>query len=403
MTWQRRQLFRMLAVLLLIGVALFYFITSGINYGLDLQGGAHIVLEAQDMETRAVDDQAMNQLITIIERRVDQLGLTEPIIQREGSRRIIVELPGAERPTEAIEIIGTTAMLRFLNEEGQLVMTGEYLTDAQATYDTRFQRPVISFKLNREGSRIFANVTRENIGREIAIYLDDDLLTSPVVQDEIRGEGQITGYKTLEEAQTHALLLRAGALPVPVSVIENRTVGPTLGQISIDRSINAGLIGLALVILFMMFLYRGPGLIAAIALLFYSIIVMGILSALRATLTLPGIAGLILSIGMAVDANIIIFERLKEELRSGKTMRASIESGFRRAFLTIVDANVTTLIAAIVLAYFGTGPIRGFAVTLSIGIVASMFSAIFITRTIIDNLSRTKLVNSFKSTVLRRA
>ncbi len=417
MTWQRRQIYKLLVIVVILGAAVFYFQTSGINYGLDLQGGVHILLEAQDTEERQVDHSIMQQALTIIERRVDQLGLTEPLIQQEGERRIIVELPGEEDPERAIDLIGQTAMLRFIGESehqevvidddqvvpGELVITGEHLTDVQATRDSRTRNAVINFELDREGSRIFARYTANNIGNRIAIYLDDELLTNPTVQSEIRGQGQITGYESLQEAQNHALLLRAGSLPVPLERLESRAVGPTLGQLSIDRSIIAGLIGLALVIVFMVFLYKGPGLLAAVALLCYSIFVLGVLSALQATLTLPGIAGLILSIGMAVDANIIIFERLKEELRSGKSMRASIENGFKRAMLTIVDANVTTLIAAIILAYFGTGPIRGFAVTLSIGILASMFSAIVITRTIMELASKTVLITSFKGSVQREA
>ena len=356
-----------------------------LNLGLDLQGGSHVVLEVQQPEDGVLDRDAVTRVVEIIRRRVDGLGVAEPVIQREGHNRIIVELPGIENPEEAIEAIGRTAMLEFSTEDGTVVMTGGHLTDARASYHPTFGVPIINFELNAEGRRIFARVTAENVGRRIAISLDDEILTNPVVDEPIPGgSGYIRGFESLEAAQRIAVLLRAGALPVPVEIVENRTVGPTLGRDLIESSIKAGIIGLILVGLYMILYYRAAGLVADLALLIYGLIVLGIMAGLQATLTLPGVAGFILSIGMAVDANVIIFERIKEELQVGKTLRTAISSGFKRAFGTILDSNITTLIAAAVLAYFGTGMIRGFAIILSIGILTSMFTAIVVTKTLLE-------------------
>ncbi|ADL12250.1 protein translocase subunit SecD [Acetohalobium arabaticum] len=389
MTRKNKKLLKIVGIMAAVIIAAYFLlpINEAINLGLDLQGGTHVVLEAEPTEQSKVTNDSMQRVISVINRRVNQMGLTEPVIQREGDRRIIVELPGVENPNQAIETIGKTAQLKFKDPNGEVVMTGGHLVDAQATYGTQFNQPVIQFELDSVGKDKFAQLTKKHVGERIAIHLDEELLTNPQVQDPIPGgEGIITGYETLEEAQEDALLLRAGALPMPVKVIQNRTIGPTLGARSIDQSITAGLIGLALVALLMIILYRLSGAVATVALGIYGVIVMGTLAGLNATLTLPGIAGLILSIGMAVDANIIIFERVKQELGAGKTKRAAIKSGFERAYKTIFDANVTTLITAGILAYFGTGTIRGFAVTLSIGILASMFTAIVVTRTLVDLL-----------------
>ncbi|MBM7623216.1 protein translocase subunit SecD [Sporohalobacter salinus] len=395
MTRKNKKLIKILGILAVVIIAAYFLfpINETINLGLDLQGGTHVVLEAQPTKQNKVTNDSMKRVVSVINRRVNQMGLTEPVIQRQGDRRIIVELPGIENPNQAIKTIGKTAQLKFKDPGGKVVMTGGHLVDAQATYGTKFNQPVIKFKLDDIGGNKFAKLTKKHVGERIAIYLDKELLTNPRVKNPIPGgEGVITGYQTLEEAQHDALLLRAGALPMPVEVIENRTIGPTLGDRSIDQSITAGLIGLALVALLMMILYRLSGVIATVALGVYGVIVMGTLAGLNATLTLPGIAGLILSIGMAVDANIIIFERVKEEVAQGKTIRAAVKSGFERAYKTILDANVTTLITAGILAYFGTGTIRGFAVTLSIGILASMFTAIVVTRTLVDLLMDANLL-----------
>lgn len=401
MDWRRRRVFKIIIILFIIGFAYFLFDHYGIQQGLDLRGGAHIVLEAQDKDDRQVSPEVMVGIKNIMERRINALGLAEANIQLQGSRRIIIELPAVDNPNEAIKVIGQTAMLEFRNDNGEVVLTGEYLQEVQATYD-QFGQPIVTFKLDDVGGKLFEKITKENIGRKIAIYLDDQMLIDPTVENQImRNSGvMITGYESLEAAQQQVILLREGALPVPVTVAEIRNVGPTLGQISIEKSLNAGFMGLIIVALFMIFLYRYPGFIATQALVIYGLIVLGILAGLQATLTLPGIAGLILSIGMAVDANIIIFERIKEELRAGKTVRAAIDAGFKRAITTILDSNVTTLITALILAYFTSGTVRGFAITLAIGILTSMFSALIVTRSLMD--IQMKLINSPRAFGVRR-
>lgn len=399
MDWRSKRVLKIITILVIIGAAYFLYDYYGIRMGLDLRGGAHIVLEAQDTDKRQVDPEAMQGVMNIMERRVNGLGLSEANIQREGARRIIIELPAVDNPNQAIKTIGQTAMLEFRNEAGQNVMTGEYLVKAEPGYD-QYGRVVINFELNDEGTKLFEKITRQNVGKKIAIYLDDKLLTNPVVQEPITRKGQISGYANIEAAQQQAVLLREGALPVPVEVAETRTVGPTLGEISLKKSMKAALVGLCLVALFMIFYYRYPGFVAVQALVIYALVVLGVLAGLKATLTLPGIAGLILSVGMAVDANIIIFERIKEELRSGKTVRAAVDAGFKRAITTILDSNVTTLITALILAYFTSGTVRGFAITLGIGILTSMFSAIVVTRTLME--LQMKLTNSPRAFGVRR-
>lgn len=395
MRYKQKRRFKIGFIFLIIALAVGLYGFYGINLGLDLEGGSHIVLQAQPTEDRDIDNEVMTGILSVIERRVNQIGLSEPVIQREGSDRIIVELPAVDNPSEAISTIGRTAMLTF-RIDGETVMSGENISDARASHD-EYGRPVVTFSLNREGAREFENITRRHMGQQMGVYLDEERLTNPTIQAVIRDSGQITGYNSVQEAQEHAILIREGALPVPVEVIESRTVGPTLGAIAIQQSIRAGLLGLLLVAAYIVFYYKFPGLIAAISLIIYGVIFMGTLSGLQAVLTLPGIAGLILSIGMAVDANIIIFERIKDERKSGKTLRAAIDAGFKRAYMTIVDANVTTLITASILAYFTSGAVRGFAVTLIIGIVVSMFNAFFITKTLIDLSSGTNLLQSARA------
>ena len=387
MTWKQKRILKLasIVVLLLVAVYFLYPLNESINLGLDLQGGTHVVLEAQDTAQAEVNNEAMQRVRSVIKRRVNGLGLTEPVIQLQGERRIIVELPGVENPNEAIKTIGRTAQLKFKNAAGDVLMTGDKVKDAEAGFGSQFNRPIVVMELTTQGKNRFAEITRNNIGKRVGIYLDNELLTNPQVQEEInRSQARITGFEDVQEAQNIALQIRSGALPVPVEVVQNRTVGPILGQRSIDQSVKAGIIGLILIVIFMTLTYRLPGVLAAIALAFYSVIVLGVLSGLNATLTLPGIAGLILSIGMAVDANVIIFERIKYEYQQGKTLKASVESGFQRAFRTILDSNVTTLITVLVLAYFGTGTIKGFAITLGIGIVTSMFTAIIVTRMLLN-------------------
>ena len=351
------------------------------------------MLEAEDTDVAKVNDDAMNRVVTIMEKRVNALGLTEPIIQREGERRVIIELPGVKDPDAAIKTIGKTAMLEFKDEEGNTVLTGTDLKDAQAATNQQNGQNVVNLEFTDEGAKKFADLTTKNVGRTIAILLDGEVLTAPNVREPILvGKAEISGQKTLEEAQNLAVVLRSGALPVKVNIIETRTVGPTLGQDSKDKSEFAFAVGLGAVLLFMIFFYRMSGFIADIALMAYTIMLLGLLYLLDATLTLPGVAGIILSIGMAVDANVLIFEHFKEEYQiQGKTLRLSMESGFKRAFTTIFDSNITTIIAAAVLFFLGTGTIRGFAITLGLGTLLSMFTAITLTHYMLRLMVDSKL------------
>ncbi|WP_372995765.1 protein translocase subunit SecD [Lutispora sp.] len=372
-----------------------------IKLGLDLRGGAEVVLEAQDNPNDPITDEKMERAIATIRERIDSLGVTEPVITRQGTKRIRVGLPEIQDTQRALEVIGKTAQLKFVDEAGNTVITGNDIKDAKAVYgaqsDTGIQEPVVSLELTSEGAKKFALATSNNIGKIIAIYLDENVISAPQVGEPITdGRAQISGRMTMEEAADLAMLIRAGALPVELNTLQVTSVGPELGANSFEQSLSAGKIGILLVFLFMILYYRLPGLIADIALVLYICIMMFALAALKATLTLPGIAGIILSVGMAVDANVIIFERLKEELMIGKSLRAAIDSGFRRAFLTIIDSNITTLIAAVVLFYFGSGPIKGFAVTLSIGILASMFTAIIVTKQLMKCISGIKALSNKK-------
>ena len=320
-----------------------------IRQGLDLQGGTHIVMQAEDTDQNKVTPEAITQVINIMQKRVNEMGLTEPIIQREGSNRIIIELPGEKDPQKAIDTIGKTAVLQFKDEEGNVRLTGEDLKDAKEQLGQNKQ-PLVSLKFSDEGGKKFADLTAANVGRHIGIYLDGEMLTNPVVNEAITGGAAvITGQRTLEEAKDLAILLRSGALPVKMSVLEVRTVGPSLGQDSKDKSIVAFTIGLSLVVLFMLAVYRISGFVADTALLVYVLILLGVLYLLHATLTLPSIAGVILSIGMAVDANVLIFERFKEEIQEGKILRLAVQAGFKRAFVTIFDANMTVIITSAIL------------------------------------------------------
>ena len=356
-------------------------LANSIRQGLDLQGGTHVVLEAEDTPQAEVNEDAMQRVVKIMEKRVNELGLTEPIIQREGDRRVIIELPGIKDPDKAIQTIGKTAMLEFKDEEGNTVLTGTDLKDAQAATNQQTNQHVVNLEFSDEGGEKFADLTTKNVGRTIAILLDGEVLTAPNVREPILGgKAEISGQKTLDEAQQLAVLLRSGALPVKVNIIETRTVGPSLGQDSKDKSEFAFVIGIGAVLIFMLAFYRLSGFIADISLMAYTLLLLLILKSLDATLTLPGVAGIILSIGMAVDANVLIFEHFKEEYRTGKTLRLSMEAGFKRAFTTIFDSNITTIIAAAVLFFFGTGTIRGFAITLGLGVVLSMFTAVTLTQ-----------------------
>ena len=379
-------------------------------------------LSLPETETDNIKKMATDQALETIRNRIDEFGVSEPDIRIQGDNRILLQLPGIKDPERAKDLIGKTAQLTFqivdddadvnsaLNGtppvgdeilyqnkynstsgtstkipfliKKRVLLDGSLLTDARVEFD-QFQQPQIGIEFNRKGARIFDRVTGENIHKRLAIVLDKSVYSAPVIQDRIAGgKARITGSFTLNEAKDLAIALRAGSLPAPVEIIEERTVGPTLGADSVRMGLISMIVGGLLVILFMLIYYKGAGLIADLALIINIILIGGGLAAFQATLTLPGIAGIILTIGMAVDANVIIYERIREEIRSGRTALAAVVAGFERATLTILDANVTTFIAALVLYQFGTGPIKGFAVTLCLGIIASLFTALVLSKTI---------------------
>jgi preprotein translocase subunit SecD len=373
-----------------------------IKLGLDLSGGVYVVLEAVTDATGQELDEKMAQTRAIIAQRVDGLGVSEPNITIENRDRIRVELAGLSNPQEAIDLIGKTAMLQFIEPDGTVILTGQNVRDSVVTYNERNEIGV-SLEFDNIGATAFSEATGRLLNepmeqdRIIRIVLDDEVISSPFVSAHIRdGRSFISGGFTIDSASNLANLIKAGALPVEMREVEISAIGPSLGLESLDRSIFAAMIGLILIFAFMLIFYRLPGLVANVALTLYILIVLGIVIGLNANLTLPGIAGLILSVGMAVDANVVIFERIKEEMQVGKTIRTSVDSGFKRAMSTIVDANVTTLIAGVVLFYFGTGPIRGFAVTLLIGLLTSLFTALVITRLLLKLVVKMDLTRSKK-------
>jgi preprotein translocase subunit SecD len=361
--------------------------------------------------------QTIEQSIQIVERRVNQLGTVEPVIQRQGTDRILVQVPGLQDPTRLKELLGKTAKMEFRMvdtsvspdqaQQGrvppdsellmsastpktpyvvkkQVLVSGGDLTDAQPGFDQRTGEPIVSFRFNTSGARKFAQATTENVGQPFAIILDNEVISAPVIREPITGgQGQISGSFTVQSANDLAILLRAGALPAPLTVIEERTVGPGLGQDSIEKGELAAYVGSILVIVFMLVTYRLFGVFANIAVAINVAMIFGLLSLLNATLTLPGIAGIVLTVGIAVDSNVLIYERIREELRGGRNAISAIDAGFKRALATILDSNITTFIAAAVLFYIGTGPVRGFAVTLGIGIITTVFTAFTLTRLIV--------------------
>src|ERR1700688_1467691 len=368
--------------------------------------------------------QAVEQSIQIVERRVNELGTVEPLIQRQGVDRILVQVPGLQDPTRLKELLGKTAKLDFRMvdltvpadqaQQGrvppdsdllmsstapkipyvikkQVLVSGGDLTDAQPGFDQRNGQPIVSFKFNSSGSRKFAQPTSEQVKERFAIVLDNKVISAPVIQEPITaGSGQISGNFTVQQANDLAILLRAGALPAPLTIIEERTVGPGLGQDSIEKGELAAYVGSIMVIVFMLATYRLFGVFANIAVAINVAMIFGVLSLLNATLTLPGIAGIVLTVGIAVDSNVLIYERIREELRGGRTAISAIDAGFKRALSTILDSNITTFIAAAVLFYIGTGPVRGFAVTLGIGIITTVFTAFLLTRLIVAGWVRWK-------------
>ena len=370
-------------------------------------------------------DKSVAQALETIRNRIDQFGVSEPVIQREGVNHIVVQLPGIKDPKRAIDLIGKTARLEFklvdeavsaatataasIPQEDEILVekktdpttgsvseipyvvkrkamiTGDLLTDAQVRIDSQFNQPYVAIEFNSTGARLFDQVTAANVGKRFAIILDNNIYSAPVIRERISGgSAQISGSFSEKEASDLAIVLRAGSLPAPVKIIQNVTVGPSLGQDSINKGLIAGLVGVALVVIFMAIYYKLSGLVANFGMVLNIIFLMGALAALGATLTLPGIAAIVLLVGMSVDSNVLIFERIREELRLGKTAAAGVDAGYDKAFLTIMDSHVTTLITAAVLFQFGTGPVKGFAVSLSLGIIINLFTSLVATRVVFD-------------------
>ncbi|OGW88289.1 MAG: hypothetical protein A3A73_01490 [Omnitrophica bacterium RIFCSPLOWO2_01_FULL_50_24] len=396
-----------------------------INLGLDLQGGMHLLLHVElDKIPAEFQEGAVDRAVEIIQNRIDQFGVREPMITRQGKTEIVVQLPGLTDQERAREIVSKTAHLEFklvtedeaivkAASEGNVpegyevkelvepnrvsetlvlgsepVLTGDKLTSAVVGFDS-YGQATVNIQFDKEGAKIFDAVTFKNIGKRLAIVLDGKVHQAPIIRDRIpNGQGQISGNFSVEQASDTALVLNAGALPAPITVIQERTVGPTLGQDSIRSGVYASIAGAAFVVLFMVIYYLLPGAIASFAVLLNLVILLGVLARTGASLTLPGIAGIILTIGMAVDANVLVNERIREERKLGKAVRSVISAGYHKAFSAILDSNVTTILSALILLWFGTGPLRGFAVTLSIGLAASLFTSIFVTRIIFDYFTR---------------
>jgi preprotein translocase subunit SecD len=414
-----------------------------------VEADGSLVYKISDKEARRIEDSAAEQALETIRNRIDQFGVAEPTILRQGENEIVVELPGVKDPKRAIDLIGKTAQLEFkivddeapvaaklpqsiapgeeedllkefagkipqddeilfekkINRETgevrkvpillkkQAALTGDLLSNAKVNIDTRYNEPYVSLSFNAAGAKLFEDVTGANVKKRLAIILDNTVYSAPVIQEKISGgNAQITGRFTMDEARDLSIVLRAGALPAPLKMLQNVTIGPSLGRDSIEAGKIAGIIGTIAVVVFMIFYYRLSGLIADFALLLNIILLLGAMASLNATLTLPGIAGIILAIGMAVDSNVLMFERMREELRAGKTPASAVDSGYSKAFWTIFDSHVTTLITAAVLFQFGTGPIKGFAVTLSLGVAINLFTALIGTKTVFDIImSRVKV------------
>jgi len=362
-----------------------------IHEGLDLQGGTHLVYALDTSKIDKGDITAAQQaVINVIDKRVNGLGVSEPVIQSAkigNTSTVIVELPGISDVNQAIDLIGKTAQLKFQEEDssGKWVdtkLTGANLKKAQVEFDKNTSEPQVAIQFDSEGSKLFADLTQKNLQKPLAISLDNQMISAPVVQTAItNGQAVITGKFSIDEAKQLAIQLNAGALPVPIKLVEERNIGATLGSESVKKSLVAGLVGLLLVALFMIIYYKFPGFLAVLALTIYALIVLALFKLIPVTLTLAGIAGFILSVGMAVDANILIFERTKEEIAAGKTLGLAFEEGFKRAWSSIRDSNISSLITAGILYYGTSGLVRGFAVTLAIGILVSMFTAITVSRT----------------------
>ena len=406
-----------------------------------VETGSRLVYRISENEATRIKDSAADQALETIRNRIDQFGVSEPTIHRQGENEIVVQLPGVKDPKRAIDLIGKTAQLEFkivdddarvaaelpqsvaagdeeavlqqfagripedtdilfekkVNSETgavlkipllikkQASLTGELLSDAKVNLDSQYNEPYVSISFSADGAKLFEETTGANVKKRLAIILDNTVYSAPVIQEKISGgNAQITGSFTMEEAKDLSIVLKAGALPAPLKMLQNVTVGPSLGRDSIEAGKKAAVIGMIAVVLFMIFYYQLSGVIADFALLLNMLLLLGAMASLNATLTLPGIAGIILAIGMAVDSNVLMFERIREELRAGKTPRAAVDSGYDKAFSTIFDSHVTTLITAAVLFQFGTGPIKGFAVALSLGVSINLFTALIGTKSIFD-------------------
>lgn len=411
-------------ILIIIGIVALaiwaiYPLEENINLGLDLKGGMHLILEADLSKFPPEEDvgEAMDLAMEIVRNRIDQFGVKEPTIARQGDKRIVVDLPGIEDPQRAVALIGRTALLEFklVDEKGDIdkALQGDIPRDDQILYDSKkrpylvkketllsgsavkdarveigqWGQPYISLEFKSEAADKWAEITGQHVEERIAIILDNVIKSAPVVKSRIlQGKCVIEGQFTMDEAYELKIVLRSGALPIPLNIIQNTTIGPSLGRDSIRKGVWAGIIGFIAVFVFMIIYYKKAGLIADAALLLNLLFVLAAMAALKATLTLPGIAGIILIIGISIDANVIIFERIREELGKGRAPRSAVDAGYSKALRTILDANITTLIVALILFQFGSGPIRGFATTLSIGILASLFTAIVVTRIIFNLL-----------------
>ena len=422
---------RFIIAVLILGSALWVLASKPFNLGLDLKGGVSVVLQAKEVDDRQITNEDMLGVIDVIRGRINALGLTEPVIQRKGLTQVIVELPGISDIDRALALIGETAQLTFheaewapqniqklTQEEKDIllgknakivyleqplpnnetflrplilkkkVLQGNNLKEAFAGADN-YGQPMVNIKFDSEGTELFFQATKNNVGRPLAILLDGVLISAPNVNEAISGgSAVISGSFTTQEVKDLVIKLRAGSLPVPVEILSNRLIGPTLGMDSIINGRKAATIALIGVVLYMLVFFRIFGAMAVIALTYYGFLTMGVLKIMDATLTLPGIAGLILTLGMAVDANIIIFARIKEEMEKGESPNSAVNEGFSKAFVAILDSNVTTLFAAMVLFWLGTGSIKGFALTLSIGVLVSMFSSLFVTKILVELILR---------------
>lgn len=403
MTNKQKYLLALGFVFVLLGAAVYGLFVRPPKLGLDLRGGLHVVLTAREKPGAPVTEEAMEQTKRIIDQRVNRLGVAEPGIERQGGRNIMVQLPGVKEPQKALEVIGKTALLEFkpvlnFDEEekkyvlGPTLLTGKALSGAKVGED-ELGRPAVDITFNKEGAKKFDEIAKEFYQKQLAIVLDNVVMSAPVIQStKYGGKAQITGDFTIDEARRLVVVLQYGALPVELEISETRVVGPTLGHDSLIAGLRAGIIGLILVALFMLGFYRVLGFLSWLTLTVFAVLLGGLLVLVNATLTLPGIAGIILMIGVAADSSIIVFERIKEEARGGKTIRTAMDTGFTHGFRTFLDADLVALTTAIILFWFGVGPVRGFALTLMLGIACDIFTSLFFTRSVLGLLARTRLV-----------